>query len=426
MYGLSIIPAISLLIFLKASIVNVPFWDQFELIPIIQHINEGTFGFNDLWQQHNEHRLLFPRIVMVTLAVLTQWDVRWEIIASWSVAVLSFGLILFLVLRTFKALKKTAPLFLPVLLSFIFFSVVQYDNWLWGWQVQWFINVFGVLLTITGLYNLVRTPKSWLALGATAGGAVLAQYSLGNGTLLWPIIIVTLVYLGIQKWRVVGVGALGVLTTILYYTNYSNPPGSVSKTLFLKEPVQFVEYIGLYFGRPLSYIPPLTAILGALLVGLFVALGIYLFVKHKDRFKQGLPWLALGLYALGGGLITAISRLGYGINQAMSSRYTTISLLLLISVIILIVLNRDLIRRMLKKAYIPVAVALIVFVGTLVVTNAQHAETKAQVQIQYLKDIKRCTSQPEPYDICYLSAYPNKEKSERLIDYLKTIHWGGY
>ena len=44
-----------------------------------------------------------------------------------------------------------------------------------------------------------------------------------------------------------------------------------------------------------------------------------------------LPWLALVLYAILSAAATGVGRLGFGVNQALSSRYTTFSTLFIIS-----------------------------------------------------------------------------------------------
>ena len=59
--------------------VDVPFWDQWELVPRLQHLYAGTITLDDLWQQHNEHRKVFPILWMLVLAGLSDWNVHLEI-----------------------------------------------------------------------------------------------------------------------------------------------------------------------------------------------------------------------------------------------------------------------------------------------------------------------------------------------------------
>ena len=69
---------LAILIFVFSE--NIPFWDQWELVPSIELMRSGDLSIGDLWEQHNEHRLFFPKIIMLSLAALTSWNVQAEIV----------------------------------------------------------------------------------------------------------------------------------------------------------------------------------------------------------------------------------------------------------------------------------------------------------------------------------------------------------
>src|SRR4051794_2788618 len=48
--------------------VDVPSWDQWELVGLLVKSSHGELRFADLHAQHNEHRVLFPRLLMLGLA----------------------------------------------------------------------------------------------------------------------------------------------------------------------------------------------------------------------------------------------------------------------------------------------------------------------------------------------------------------------
>ena len=58
--------------------VDVPFWDQWELVPFLDLWASGTLSLGDLFSQHNEHRIFFPRLIMLLLAAATGWNSRAE------------------------------------------------------------------------------------------------------------------------------------------------------------------------------------------------------------------------------------------------------------------------------------------------------------------------------------------------------------
>jgi len=68
---LALVPLAFLLCVVARYAVPVPYWDQWEFVPLLEKTYHGQLTFHDLWAQHNEHRILFPRIIMLALAHLT-------------------------------------------------------------------------------------------------------------------------------------------------------------------------------------------------------------------------------------------------------------------------------------------------------------------------------------------------------------------
>jgi hypothetical protein len=425
LFGLVSLPILFLGILLILKTVNVPFWDQWELVPIIEDYNTGHLSLHDLWQQHNEHRIFFPRIVMMVLAVITHWNTRVEAFAGFLVAVIGFSILYFIFRQSQKKITVSS-IFLLTLFSIIWFSPDQLDNWLWGWQIQWFMCVLGVMLVAYSVGVIAKLGRADLKpILLLIGGGILAQYSLGGGILIWPIAIAALLYLKVSRRFTLVASAVALLTTALYYFNYQNPAGP-SKTLALHEPFQFVRYFFIYLGRPLSYFHKWTFILGFITFSTFISMVIYLFMKKPKVFTGLLPWIMLGFFAIGSAFITDLSRLGLGVNQAYDGRYITISSLLLISTIMLLFRNQDIIMRIAGRYFTVAKVVAITGVVMLVAWNFHWGLGKTNKQSHYLADIQHCTHQPQPYRICLLSAYPNEKKVSNRLNYLKSIHWGGY
>jgi hypothetical protein len=52
----------------------------------------GTLGFADFFAQHNQHRILFPRLIFFGLGRLTHWNIRAELFVSWFLALSGFSI----------------------------------------------------------------------------------------------------------------------------------------------------------------------------------------------------------------------------------------------------------------------------------------------------------------------------------------------
>jgi hypothetical protein len=80
---------------------------------------------------------------MISLAVLTGWDTRYEVATNVILAVASFALLWLLLRRTFA--HRTVLAVAAFVVSVIVFSPSQYENWLRGWQIQWFLNLLALM-----------------------------------------------------------------------------------------------------------------------------------------------------------------------------------------------------------------------------------------------------------------------------------------
>src|SRR5208282_4675420 len=78
---LALLPLAFLIWMVSRYAVSVPFGDQWELVPLLEKTYHETLTFHDLWAQHNEHRILFPKIIMLGLAHLTGWNIYYELVA---------------------------------------------------------------------------------------------------------------------------------------------------------------------------------------------------------------------------------------------------------------------------------------------------------------------------------------------------------
>ena len=62
--------------------VNVPFWDDWDLVSLFDKVKAGTVTFNDFFALHNEHRMFFPKFIFVVLAFPSKWNLKLEMYFS--------------------------------------------------------------------------------------------------------------------------------------------------------------------------------------------------------------------------------------------------------------------------------------------------------------------------------------------------------
>lgn len=118
--------------------------------------------------------------------------------------------------------------------------------------------------------------------------------------------------------------ALGFRSTLLYAIGYERPQGLPPLSVVLSDPVGLLRYVGYYLAGPFGR----HAGNGAAVVAVFAALAWIVCRRHRRRPELFMPWIALAGFAVSNALLTGIGRLGMGAQQAQTTRYVTISLLL--------------------------------------------------------------------------------------------------
>lgn len=307
---------------------NVPRWDEWVMVPLFKAQDAGQFGLGEIWQQHNEHRPAVPRTIDFLQAYLTGWDLRAELYRNFAVAVAAFVLVAAALRRS---LDRGAFVVASVIASILLFSTVHWENWLWGWQFEWFVCNLAVLGALWALTVVVdRSPRGGLALAIACG--LVATFSLGQGLLVWPVGLAVLLLRG-RPWRAWAVATVAV--PIAYFVDWRDPSYLGSKTYFLDHPFGFLEYIALYVGRDLGRGDTIGTLVGAVIVLSFLAAAAYVLLRRRDRVlvERAAFWVGVGLYALGAAVITALSRAEVGV---VFSRYAIMAALLAVATMTLL------------------------------------------------------------------------------------------
>ena len=82
---------------------------------------------------------------------------------------------------------------------------------------------------------------------------------------------------------------------------------------------------------PLVY----STFIGGLEIAIFFSLPVYL-IKHiqdNSLLERMIGWVMIGSYSIVSALITSFGRVGFGVENAFTSRYTTFSIYLIVAII---------------------------------------------------------------------------------------------
>ncbi len=333
-----LLPIVLLLGFVASFSVNVPIGDEWALVSIFEKIYTGKASFSDFFAQHNEHRIFFPKIIFVVLASISKWNIEYEQYFSIFLAILAFGLIYKLSSEQTGTQGQNWSFHLAnILTCMLIFSLVQHENWLWGFQLSWFL----INACVTAAIFLINSPSlvDWSArkrVSLSALSCFVASFSLAHGLLSWLALIPSIASIpgsSIQKLRniLIWIG-LFIVSVYIYLIEYQKPPYHPDIFFFLKHPFQAATYFFIFIGSSLARSSNFAFITGIIIFSIFITLTYYFITNHKV-IAQASPWLSLGLFAVLFALLTTVGRVGFGIEQAHASRYTSTSVFLVISII---------------------------------------------------------------------------------------------
>ena len=322
-------PVVAVITSVHRHAVDVPYWDEWELVPLLEKVRAGTLEVSDLWSQHNEHRVLLPRVVLLALASLSRWNLRYELYLNIAVALVSLAGLLLLLTRSVD--RRWVP-WSGIAVSLMTFSMVQWESWTWGWQLSFFLNGLGVTMAAVAL---AYWPEGRWAIVLASAGGLIAALSLASGIVLLWLVPVAFALCADERRRtdVVVPSLMAAAISAIYFWDYHRP--GKHPALGYDHPRDFAQYLLVYLGAPFATSGGRAAVFGALGIVLVALSARGVWRQGSLARRSAAPWLFLASYVLATGALTDLGRVGFGTSQALASRYTTFSSLFWISTFVI-------------------------------------------------------------------------------------------
>jgi len=338
-------PALVPLVMILHYGVNLHYWDEWDPglagLAIKQHNHQLTF--HDLIAQHNEHRLLIPRLLLLLLNPLTHYNNMANLLVAWGFICAASLCVLRLSDRTAadpagvdsppsqRRPRSGRTIFLWFLCNLLLFTPAQHENLLWGVCLQ---NVMPTLFILLGFVVACSGQRYWTKLVVCVLLASAATYSSGNGVLAWPMVGLLLIWPATWNGRKTRKAALLVwiaaclLNVGLYFVGYVKPTHGGTHP-YTAHPASILLYSVAFMGNALAYgsnFPPMAVAVtaGSILLAILLAAGYWGFRWRRQQPQECdrlLVWLAVGGYGLLSGLLGSFFRAGFGAQEALTSRY---------------------------------------------------------------------------------------------------------
>ncbi len=172
---------------------NVPYYDDWVMVDVLsgaQAVDAAWF-----WHPHNDHRIAIPKLVLLALYHLSDWDFRAGMYAN---AMLLAGLagVGIYVAANRRGRWSYADAFLPLILL----NWGHYEILLWSFDIQHVMAVVSVLGLLLIIVRFGTQPTGWASI--CSGMAVAALPLLGVPGLAYvPGFALWLAEVGRQNWR---------------------------------------------------------------------------------------------------------------------------------------------------------------------------------------------------------------------------------
>jgi hypothetical protein len=308
----------------------VPFWDMWDGY-LEFYIKATSNDYGVWWKNHNEHRIILSRIIFwVDLSLFNG--------SIWFLLLVNYFLVTLSCFVFFIALKEIIPKYYVIPGLFVVVWLIswsQHENLTWGFQSQF---ILAQLLPLTAFFLLHRSSKSSALFNGYFIGAcffgIVSLGSMANGVIALPLMTLFAIIVRFSWKRVFVIAGLACFGFLAYFYNFTSPVNHGSLGGSLREnPLGLILYVMTYLGGPFYYI--VGGRFGGIVFaqvagGLLILLSAYISFKIFRASKKSTLELALLLFILyigGTALATAGGRLIFGIEQALSSRYMTPSLM---------------------------------------------------------------------------------------------------
>ncbi|MFC3080441.1 hypothetical protein ACFODL_20265 [Phenylobacterium terrae] len=299
-----------------------PFFDQWGVVFDYASIDSVGDFLAVLFRQSNEHRILFPRLIFFTDLYVFRGGNVLNLASTFAVQAASLALLARL---AWDADRKAASLILAGLAAALMFSFGQWENFLWGFQVQF------VLVYAAGAGSIYLFYRAFAGDGrpdyrtwaASLLLLVVSAFSMANGVIAGAA-AVAVGLLARLPARALGLHAAATgLVLAIYLIGYQGVPGHSKLDAVLTTPLLFAEYVATYLGNLARFHGlPESQALGA--VGLILALAAAARVAlGRDKSPERLALVGVMAFIIATAMVTGAGRLGFGLLQAFSSRYLT-------------------------------------------------------------------------------------------------------
>jgi len=230
---------------------SVPWADQWAVVQELEQHARGAALWPILWSPYWGHRLVIPRLLFLA-------DSHWFSFASltWLTLLLQLVHIGFLIALAWMLLgRRSTALFIiaVIVILNLMLSPFQMENFVWGMQTMFplvFVAATGAFLSL----SLGSTNHSGYLLSLCVAFGIVSSYTMPNGILVWPVLVLQSIYLRQKRKGVLALGGIGTLVIVSYLWRYARPLElGMGMGGILRHPIDTIMLLALILGSPFRF-----------------------------------------------------------------------------------------------------------------------------------------------------------------------------
>lgn len=317
----------------------IPYWDMWDgTVAFLINFSQGSGAerFASLFDQHNEHRIAWSKLLFLadsalfnsSYVLLFVFNALIPFLAVWAVTQCAAGQ------------ERHVRWAIAAISCCFLFLLIQIENFGWAFQSQFFLACFVPLL---GYYCAIRfwSENQMRNAAVIALAALASAFTMANGALFaFPL---AMLFVCQKQTRVTGLLAGAVLVCILALYLKVLPYQSQAhhgdlRQSVLNDIVGYVDFIVHYFGAPFGGTSTIHRLFGLF----FMVMSLRHFwraIRRDSLIDLRNVLLLYIMYYIMTVAVTGIGRASFGVGQALSDRYSTPTLLAWLCLLVLALLH---------------------------------------------------------------------------------------
>ena len=263
-------------------------WDRWDTY-VTDHYTSSWF-----FREHVDHRLVVPKVLFAIDHLEFHARGWFVILCSFCFQAATGSMLWWLSGRTYRQ-DWSERWILAAAIAACVFSGQQWINFVWPFQVQFPMVYCASAAVLLAIWESARQNwcPSWMA--ASIVLATVATYSMANGILMWPVMLLAGVWLRMPRKWIGGIAAGALLVGVSYFYHWrpSDQPGA-KLSLAARLPRALVFWLG-HLGSPMYPLAmvsnnPTLQIAAAVIPGALLALallaGFVMLWRRREYYRS--------------------------------------------------------------------------------------------------------------------------------------------